>query len=245
MGAMKTVHEVSGLAGVSIRTLQYYDRIGLLRPSEHTESGYRLYGESELDRLRQILFFRELEFPLKDIGSILDSPDFDRRKALDQQIELLKLKKEHLERLISHAEEIREKGENNMDFSAFDKSRIEEYAARAKASWGGTEAYKEYEERSKDRTPAEENALGKGMMELFVQFGAIKDGGPASSEAQSLVRKLRDYITGNFYTCTEEILSGLGEMYGAGGEFTANIDAAGGEGTASFASRAIKAFCGK
>ena len=90
---MMTVHEVSRLTGVSIRTLQYYDRIGLLHPAGHTEAGYRLYDEAALETLQQILLFRELEFPLKDIKKIIGSPDFDRSKALGQQIELLELKK--------------------------------------------------------------------------------------------------------------------------------------------------------
>ena len=94
---MKTVNEVSKLTGVSIRTLQYYDKIGLLKPAEYTESGYRLYDDAALERLQQILLFRELEFPLKDIKDIVTRSDFDKRLALDQQIELLELKKEHIE----------------------------------------------------------------------------------------------------------------------------------------------------
>ena len=86
---MKTVHEVSRLTGVSIRTLQYYDRIGLLHPAEYTGAGYRLYDDTALEALQQILLFRELEFPLKDIQRIIRSPSFDRQKALDQQIALL------------------------------------------------------------------------------------------------------------------------------------------------------------
>ena len=80
---MMTVNEVSKLAGVSIRTLQYYDKIGLLKPAEYTESGYRLYDDTALERLQQILLFKELEFPLKDIKEIIMSPDFDKKKALD------------------------------------------------------------------------------------------------------------------------------------------------------------------
>ena len=100
---MMTVHEVSRLTGVSIRALQYYDRIGLLRPAARTEAGYRLYDDAALERLQQILLFRELEFPLKEISGILDSPDFDRSRALKQQVQLLTLKKEHLENLIDLA----------------------------------------------------------------------------------------------------------------------------------------------
>ena len=88
---MMTVHEVSRLTGVSIRTLQYYDRIGLLPPAEYTEAGYRLYDDTALETLQQILLFRELEFPLKEIRQIIQSPAFDRRKALEQQVELLSI----------------------------------------------------------------------------------------------------------------------------------------------------------
>lgn len=83
---MMTVHEVSKLAGVSIRTLQYYDKIGLLHPTGYTDAGYRLYDDADLERLQHILLFRELEFPLKDIKAIINSPDFDRSKALEQRI---------------------------------------------------------------------------------------------------------------------------------------------------------------
>ena len=97
---MMTVNEVSKLTGVSARTLHYYDTIGLLKPAQMTESGYRLYDDAALERLQSILLFRELQFPLKEIRNILDSPNFDRNKALDQQITLLRMKKEHIENLI-------------------------------------------------------------------------------------------------------------------------------------------------
>ena len=240
---MMTVHEVSRLTGVSIRTLQYYDRIGLLHPAKYTEAGYRLYDDTALETLQQILLFRELEFPLKDIKEIISSPDFDRRKALDQQIELLRLKKEHIENLIDLAREIKLSGVKKLTFDAFDTRKIDEYAAQAKASWGTTPAYKEFEEKSKGRTKEEDKKIYQGMIDLFAQFGRIRDTDPASGEAQALVKKLQDHITEHMYTCTKEILSGLGKMYAAGGEFTQNIDSYGGEGTAEFASRAIEIFC--
>ena len=113
---MMTVHEASKLAGVSVRTLQYYDKIGLLCPSGYTDSGYRLYDDAALEKLQQILLFRELEFPLKEIKEILSSPDFDRNRALEQQIELLTMKKEHLENLIHFARGLQSIGVRNMDF---------------------------------------------------------------------------------------------------------------------------------
>ena len=152
---MMTVHQVSKLTGVSIRTLQYYDRIGLLKPDGYTEAGYRLYDDSSLERLQQILLFRELEFPLKEIRGILNAPNFDRNKALEQQIELLTLKKEHLENLIDFARGIQWLGVKKMDFTAFDTRKIDEYAKRAKEQWGKTEEYREFEEKAKNWTKDE------------------------------------------------------------------------------------------
>ena len=131
---MKTVNEVSRQTGVSIRTLHYYDAIGLLRPTQVTEAGYRLYDDTALERLQNILLFRELQFPLREIRAILDNPDFDRKKALDQQIALLQMKKQHIENLIDLARGIRMMGVNNLDFSAFDTRQIDEYARQAKAA---------------------------------------------------------------------------------------------------------------
>ena len=242
---MRTVHEVSRLTGVSIRTLQYYDRIGLLRPAGHTRSGYRLYDDAALEKLQQILLFRELEFSLKDIRAILESPDFDRGRALEQQITLLTLKKEHLENLIDLARGIKAIGVDTMDFTAFDTKKIDEYAEQAKASWVNTAAYREFEEKAKGRTPEEEKSLSVQMMEVFAQLGRLSGEAPDSPGAQELVKKLQDFITEHFYTCTDEILSGLGKMYAGGGDFTKNIDAAGGEGTAAFAHAAIRAYCRK
>lgn len=243
---MLTVHEVSRLTGLSIRALQYYDEIGLLSPASHTEAGYRLYDDSTLERLQQILLFRELEFPLKEIKAIVSDPEFDRDKALEQQITLLELKKEHLEKLISLAHTIQSSGgKKQMDFSAFDTKKMDEYAARAKASWGHTEAYREYEKKNEKRS-AEENAkLGEQMMQIFADFGAIRQDSPGSEPAQALVQRLQDFISAHYYTCTKEILAGLGKMYAAGGEMTENIDHAGGKGTAAFAGEAIRLFCSK
>ena len=144
---MMTVHEVSRLTGISIRTLQYYDNIGLLSPSGRSGSGYRLYDDKNLELLQQILLFRELEFPLKDIRKIIESPDYDRNKAIKQQIKLLELKKEHIDSLLDLAVRSLNR-EVDMDFKAFDNSKLEQYAAEARKSWGGTKEYKEFEEKN-------------------------------------------------------------------------------------------------
>ena len=242
---MMTVHEVSKIAGVSIRTLQYYDKIGLLHPAGYSDSGYRLYDDTDLKRLQQIMLFRELEFPLKDIRKIVEDPHFDQGKALRQQIELLELKKEHLEDLIELARNLQKKGENYMDFKAFDTSKIEEFAREAKKSWGDTPEYKEYEKKNGKKTIEETKAMADKMMEIIAEFGPMKDTDPSSDEAQAQVIKLQSYISDNYYKCSDEILAGLGQMYVAGGEFTDNIDAAGGKGTAEFISKAIEIHCGK
>ena len=242
---MMTVNEVSKLAGVSIRTLQYYDNIGLLKPAKYTESGYRLYDDAGLERLQQILLFRELEFPLKKIKEIITGSNFDKARALDQQIELLTLKKEHLENLIDFARKLKTKGVDIMDFSAFDTSKIDEYAKKAKEEWGDTPQYKEYEKKSAARSKEDEANMMKGLLNVFAEFGKIKNTAPSSSEAKAIVRKLQDYITEHFYNCTDDILLGLGQAYVSNSEFTENIDNAGGKGTADFACRAIKAYCGK
>lgn len=242
---MMTVNDVSKIAGVSIRTLQYYDKIGLLKPTEYSESGYRLYDDTALEKLQQILLFRELEFPLKEIREIISSPDFDRNKALEQQITLLSMKKEHLEHLINFAREIQFSGGKTMDFSVFDTGKIDEYAREAKEQWGTTPAYKEFEQKSQGRTKEENQSVMENFIQIFVEFGKIKSLDPGAEEAQMQVKKLKDYISGHYYHCTDEILFSLGQMYAGGGEFTENIDKMGGEGTAVFASEAIRIYCSK
>ena len=242
---MKTVNEVSKLTGVSIRTLQYYDKIGLLKPAEYTESGYRLYDDAALERLQQILLFRELEFPLKDIKDIITGSGFDKRKALDQQIELLELKKEHIENLISMCHGLKLRGVRHLDFTAFDSSKLDEYAKRAKEQWGNTPEYKEFEEKSRKRSKSEEESMMADLMKLFEEFGAMKEQALASLEVQDQVRKLQSFITDNFYKCTNEMLYGLGKMYAGGGEFTENIDKMGGAGTAEFTYQAIRVYCNR
>ena len=242
---MRTVSEVSKLTGVSVRTLHYYDQISLLKPSEITESGYRLYDDAALERLQYIMLYRELEFSLEDIREILDSKDFDRNRMLEQQIKLLTLKKEHIENLITFARGIRLVGVKNMDFSAFDTKKMDDYAAQAKVLYGKTDAYKEFEKKTQGKSKEQMNWAGAQMMELFVEFGhLLKEGcNPSDAVVQDQVKKLQDYITEHFYTCTKEILGGLGKMYAGGGAFTENIDKAVGVGCAEFAAKAIEIYC--
>lgn len=238
---MRTVTEVSRLTGVSVRTLHHYDAIGLLPPTEVTGAGYRLYDDAALCRLQSILLFRELQFSLKEIKAILDAPNFDPAEAIAQQIRLLELQQAHLNRLIAFARTIQETGVIPMDFHAFDKREQEAYKQEAKRRWGGTKAYAEFEEKAAQG--ADFQAPADRMMALFGQLGKLRSGSPADPAAQKLVGDLQQLITDNYYTCTKEILRGLGQMYAADPRFRENIDNAGGEGTADFARDAIAIYC--
>ena len=240
---MKTVQQVSKLTGVSVRTLHHSDEIGLLKPTKVTEAGYRLYDDTALRKLQSVLFFRELEFPLKQIKAFLDDPKFDAQAVLADQIRLLELRAEQLQKLISHARQIQNTGVIPMDFSPFDRSKQESYAAEAKKRWGKTDAYKEFEEKTAGQSQAQQDSVANGLMAIFARMGAIRTTDPGSPDAQALVKELQYYITTHYYTCTRQILRGLGMMYIAGDEMTANIDAAGGEGTARFAHEAIEVYC--
>lgn len=240
---MISISEMSALSGVSKRTLQYYDRMGLLRPAAYSQAGYRLYGQEQAERLQQILLYRELEFPLKEIRRILESSDYDRNRALEQQIELLTLKKEHLENLILFAKGLYGVGVKHMDFSAFDTRKIDAYAEHAKKAWGHTPEYREFEEKQKKWNAEEDQALEKRFMALIEQFGQLRHMLAEDQAVQEQVQKIRDFITEHFYTCRLPILAQLGRMYSGGGSMTENIDAAGGAGTAAFMHEAIVQYC--
>ena len=232
---MKTVKDVSILTGVSVRTLHHYDAIGLLKPTRITDSGYRLYDDTALMRLNAILLLRELEFPLKEIKQILDSPGFDPIAALEDQIRLLELKREHLNRVITHARTIQKTGVIPLNFKPYDTTEQERYAAEAKKRWGNTDAYKEYEHRGKQPDV-------DAMMDIFREMGQLRHLPPDAPEAQALAAKLQNFITENCYTCTKQILAGLGQMYVSDERFRASIDAAGGKGTAGFAANIIRIY---
>ena len=236
------IKEFSELTGVSVRTLHYYDELGLLRPaSVDKQTGYRHYDETSLLRMQEILFYRELDFPLKAIGEILSAENHDKRQALSDQKRLLTLKKQRLERLISAVDSAM-KGENIMN--AFDNREYDQYKAEAKERWGDTDAYKEYAHKSKRRSRESSRAILDGMEDVMHEFAlCMLDGAsPDCASAQTLVKSLQAYITDNFYTCTPAILAGLGQMYVADERFKTNIDRHA-RGTAKFISEAIRIYC--
>ena len=240
---MRTVNEVSKITGVSVRTLHHYDAIGLLKPTKVTAAGYRMYDDTAIGRLQSILLFRELQFPLKEIKSILDSPDFNPTEALTQQIELLELQYKRIGELISFAREIKDKGVTTMSFEVFDKSEIEQYKAEAKAKWGDTQAYKEYEQKAATQSDLKSDEIANRLMTMFAEIGTLRQLSPSAREAQEKIAALQKFITDNYYVCTDEILNGLGQMYVDDERFKKNIDKAGGDGTAEFVRQAISVYC--
>jgi len=165
---MRTVKEISDITGISVRTLHYYDEIGLLKPTEKSEKGYRLYDDRALETLQQILFFREFDMPLKEIRAILDSPALDQSQILQMQRNMLVRKKERLERLIASIDDIL-KGENKMDFEVFGKNELEEmyqgmtdkmtedYKARIIEKFGSMEEYRKQFLQSASSEQAQKN----------------------------------------------------------------------------------------
>lgn len=240
------INEAAELAGVTVRTLHHYDKIGLLSPVKSAENGYRDYGEAELLRLQQIMFLKEMDFPLEEIKGMLDNPGFDRSRMMEAQHELLLKKKQRLEKIIALLEaEMR--GDKKMSFKEFDMKEIEEcrgkYADEAREKWGDTEAYKESEERTKNYDEGKWQKVNDEQGIILSEFAAFAAEGvkPDSSEAMAMAAKWQNYISDNFYECTDEILVGLAEMYIADERFKENIDKAG-EGTAEFMSATIKSY---
>lgn len=239
------INEVAKLTSVTVRTLHYYDEIGLLKPSEVTEAGYRVYNDENLERLQQILFFRELDFSLSDIKEIMNNPNFDKTQALAKHKELLIKKRQRLDRLIELVDTTLQ-GEYDMSFKQFDMKDIEtakkNYKAEVEERWGHTEAYKECERKTASYDKEKWEFLNEEGTAILAQFGQLRTSDPSSDEAQELVKRWQSYLTQNFYQCTLEILAGLGLMYVADERFKRNIDK-NGEGTAEFMSKAIEEFC--
>ena len=232
------IKEFAQLTGVSVRTLHYYDEIGLLKPSEvDAQTGYRFYDENAFERMQEILFYRELDFSLKTIAEILSSPDYDKQQALSRQRKLLLAKKDRLEQLIATLDSV-EEGMGFMKTKNEYEALKNQYAEEAKQRWGNTDAYQESESRNTDFSKS-----APLLDAVFEEFAELNRAGasPESEPAKIMAEKLQQCITDNFYTCTDEILKGLGQMYVADERFRKNIDRHG-EGTAEFVSACIKNY---
>ena len=242
-----TVKAVSDLAGVSIRTLHHYDAIGLVRPRERTEAGYRLYGRSDLERLQQVLFFKELGFGLEEIREIFDRPDFDRRRALLDHHELLTHRKDRIERLIRAVErtlEGMEEGktvEERVWFDGFDATQYEE---EARQRWGHTAAYKESRERAAAYSQADWEAIGSEQTSILRDIASLADRDPADPEVLAAVGRMHRFINERFYTCSLEMFRGLGDLAVSDSRFTETYEKLR-PGLPAFYKEAVAAYCAR
>lgn len=242
---MKTVKEVSKLTGVSVRALHHYDTINLLKPTQVTEAGYRLYDDVALEQLYMILVFRELGLRLQEIADILHAPDYDRNRVLEKQIALMQERIGKLQDRIALAKGILTVGVKYMRFDGFDPKKMNEYSTQAKALYGKTDAYKEFEQKSKNRTKEQEKDLSAQVMDFFTRLGRMRPCEPDSQEALDWAKELQDFFSENFYTCTPQIFRSLAESYAGGGSMTENIDKVGGTGTGAFAKEVIDSYISK
>lgn len=242
-----SVSEISKLTGVSIRTLHYYDQINLLTPSIVSEAGYRYYDDLAVEKLQQILFYKELDFSLKEISKIMNSSKYKKEDALIRQRNLLNLKRARLDKLIGLLD-AKIGGDDTMSFKEFDVKEIEKaktkYAEEVKTRWGNTSAYSQSKERTDKYTKENWNQITNRTNEIMKKFSENVGKPPQSKEVQDLVEEWENFITESYYKCTNEILSGLGQMYVMDERFRKNIDKFG-EGTAELISNAIKIYTEK
>ncbi|MED1738640.1 MerR family transcriptional regulator [Bacillus swezeyi] len=240
------VKEVADLVGISVRTLHHYDEIGLLTPAEITEAGYRLYSDDDLEKLQQILFFRELDFPLKKIKNILDSPSFDRNEALQMHRKMLLEKRRRLDQMIETIDKTIQfaKGEiemtNEEKFAGFDFSQ-NPYEEEARERWGD-EAVDKSKAHIAAMSEDERKAMEQRYDAIYRKIAAIRKGEPDSEEAQAAIKEWYDFLntnTGHYYSL--EAFKCVGQMYVDDERFTKNIDQYG-AGLAKFMCDAMAVF---
>ena len=251
------VRQLAELAHISVRTLHFYDETGLLRPSEVQRNGYRLYGEAELLRLQQILFFRELDFSLTDIKKILDAPGFDMVEALRGHKRLIELKRQRLDGLLKTIDKTIKNMNDNKNagkdaagakpldgkdlYGGFTKEEMEKHKQEAKQRWGHTDAWKQSQERTKNWTKDDYARVKREQDALMEGFVANRAKGFKSAEVQALVGKWRDGLR-QFYEPSLEMCRGLANMYVQDERFKANYEKFG-EGMAEFMREAVLCYC--
>ena len=227
-----TVGEVARVARVSVRALHHYDELGLLNPSSRSEAGYRLYTTADLERLQQILFFRELGFALDDIGRIMSDADFDRRHALLAQRSLLAEKSRRVISMLSAVDAALaalEEGthvDKEEMFEAFGDFDPSEYEDEVRERWGETDAYKESARRTSGYTKADWERFKAESEEISSSIAALMDEGvaPDDTRAMDAVDRARLQIDAWFYPCSHAMHVGLAEMYVADPRFTATYE---------------------
>jgi DNA-binding transcriptional MerR regulator len=242
------VGEVAALAGVTVRTLHHYDRIGLLSPSGRTGAGYRQYGPADLDRLHQVLLYRELGFPLEEVATLLDAPDTDPAAHLRRQHRLLRDRLERTQAMLAAVE--KEMEARSMGISLTPEERFEvfgdwlpeEYEAEAEQKWGETEAWAQSKRRTTSYSKDDWLRIKAEGDDIEARFAsALRDGVPADSEAaMDLAEEHRQQINRNFYDCPPQMHAGLGRMYVEDERFTAHYEEIA-PGLAQYVSTAVQA----
>jgi DNA-binding transcriptional MerR regulator len=247
-----TVSEVARLAHVSVRTLHHYDELGLVRPSGRTESNYRVYDEADLLRLQQVLFFKELGFPLEEIRLLLDDPGFNVRDALATQRELLTQRQARLQALLQAVEKAIEAHEKGIAmtkeemFEVFGDFNPTEHQAEAEQRWGETEKYRESMKRTARYKKQDWIAIKNEAESISRRFVDHMEAGtlPTDPKVMALAEEHRQHISKWFYDCSKEMHRGLGDLYVNDPRFTANIDKAA-PGLAAFMRESIFANAGR
>ncbi|WRZ91502.1 MerR family transcriptional regulator [Streptomyces sp. NBC_01007] len=222
-----SVGQVAGFAGVTVRTLHHYDEIGLLAPGGRSQAGHRRYDDADLDRLQQILFYRELGFPLDEVAALLDDPEADPRAHLRRQYDLLTARIEKLQKMaaaVEHAMEARTMGINltpEEKFEVFGDKDPEAYAEEAERRWGGTDTYAESQRRAARYTKDDWKRVQAEVASWGERYDALMEAGerPDGERAMDMAEEHRQHITKWFYACTYEIHQGLGGMYVADERF--------------------------
>ncbi|GAB2736950.1 MerR family transcriptional regulator [Streptomyces bullii] len=229
-----SVGQVAGFAGVTVRTLHHYDAIGLLVPSERSHAGHRRYSDADLDRLQQILFYRELGFPLEEVAALLDDPDADPRAHLRRQHDLLTARIEKLQKMaeaVEHALEARRMGINltpEEKFEVFGDFDPDQYEDEVRDRWGDTDAYRQSRQRAASYTKEDWQRIQREADELTRRFVALMEAGESadSDAAMDAAEEHRRWLSRNHFDCGYDMHTCIGEMYVADERFTHNIDQA-------------------
>jgi DNA-binding transcriptional MerR regulator len=245
-----TVHQVAELTGITVRTLHYYDEIGLLKPEIVTEAKYRLYTQTDLGRLQEILFFKEVGFALKEINKLMTSDSYDREEALQNPLQILELQKKRIDNLIKLVND-RISGKQEYSFDAFSTAKIIELQGKFREEvierWGDTESYQQFTNLfGKKAQKVQQEQWDKFLAtakNIFEHLAEYEDKDPSEREVQSIIRQWKDYISENFYQCNNQMLMYLGELYTMDERFKEFINRFGTGDLALFFSKAIEVFC--
>ena len=243
----QTVKAVAELAGVSVRTLHHYDAIGLVRPGGRTEGGYRVYSQRDLERLQQVLFFKELGLGLGEIKKVLDRPGFDRRQALLDHRDLLSRRRDRLGRLIAAVERTLQSMEEGVPMEGnvmFDGFSAAEYEEEVRQRWGETAAYKESRERTKDYTAGDWDAVFTEQTAILQAIAALADRPADDPAVLAEIGRMHRFISERFYACPPQMYRGLGDLAVADERFKRTYEKLR-PGLSQFMRQAVHAYCDK